>query len=70
MVDVDVDVPLSVKLGKMWVENKPLFILMVVGTSLLILGIIFCIVWFLVIVPNKNKNNEETTKVQAAVTVN
>lgn len=50
------DVPLTVKFGQLWVTNKPLFILIATLISLLILGIIFAIVWFAIILPKRRAN--------------
>lgn len=42
------------KFGKLWLENKPLAIFLIFLITALILGIIFLIVWFAVIAPNRN----------------
>ena len=47
-------VPLSVKFEALWTANKPLAIFLIVLAVLLILGIIFVIVWFAIIVPKRN----------------
>ena len=53
---------LGAKLALLWLTNKPLAIFLIFLITALILGIIFVIVWFAVIVPNQNKNNQ-TAKV-------
>ncbi len=58
MVDMPAapSVPLSAKLALLWVDNKPLAIFLIILAILLVLGIIFVIVWFAIIVPNRNKS--------------
>ena len=60
MVDVPIPAPpegapLSVKLGYLWLTNKPLFILIVFLTVVIIGGIIFLIVWFAFLAPKQKK---------------
>jgi hypothetical protein len=48
----------TAKLALLWIQNKPLAIFLIFLVTALILGIIFVIIWFAVIVPGKNKNDE------------
>lgn len=48
---------LSMKLSLLWETQKPLFIAIVALISLLFLGAIFCIVYFLVIKPGQAAND-------------
>jgi len=45
------------KFAQLWLTNKPLAIFLIFLLTALIAGIIFLIVWFTVIAPNKNKND-------------
>jgi cytoskeletal protein RodZ len=62
-------VPLSVKLAGLWAANKPLCIFLIILAVLLVLGIIFVIVWFAIIVPKRNAQNNETAKIETVSTV-
>jgi len=56
------------RLGHLWLTNKPLAIFLIFLLTALIAGIIFLIVWFAVIAPNKNKNDETATVAEASAT--
>lgn len=45
------------KFAYIWLTNKPLAIFLIFLITALIAGIVFLIVWFAVIAPNKNKND-------------
>ena len=54
-------VPLKVRLAQMWVEQPWKIVLIVVAIVLLILGIIFIIIWFTVIEPNRDNVGPNAT---------
>ena len=54
-------VPLKVRLAQMWVEQPWKIVLIVASIVLLILGIIFTILWFTVIEPNRDNVGPHAT---------
>jgi len=59
---------LGMKLSLLWATNKPLFIAIFALITLLILGIIFCVVYFLIIKPHQDHSSSTTTTPTAAKT--
>lgn len=51
---------LSAKLSLMWATQKPLFIAICVLITLIFFGIVFCIVYFLIIKPNQGSEEPAT----------
>ena len=56
---------LAAKFGMLWLTNKPLAIFLILLFILLILGIIFAVVWFLVIAPKRAAAKASSTPTAA-----
>lgn len=58
---------LAAKFGMLWLTNKPLAIFLIILFILLILGIIFAVVWFLVIAPKRAATKNSSTPASTPV---
>lgn len=61
---------LGAKLSALWLTNKPVFIAIIAGITLLVLGIVFLILWFTVIKPHQNGTSGSATTPVASNTTN
>lgn len=57
---------LGMKIALLWANNKPLFILIFALITLLILGIIFAVVYFLILKPHQDQSSSTNTAAKTA----